>query len=465
MAIIRTLLLSLCVLLFSLPAQGQGFFGTTTLLPFEISVNNERVLRLEPGPAFDGPNVIIGSSGNGVAPGVDGATISGGGTPVFPNRVEGDYGTIGGGVSNTASAFNATVGGGSTNTASGSRSTVGGGLNNTASNLNSTVGGGYSNTASGSSSTVGGGSFNTVAGVSSTVPGGNFNAARGDYSFAAGYYARAVHDGTFVWSDNSQTFADSLVSTAEDQFLIRASGGVGIGTNTPESTVEINMPLGTTEDDYGLLLNADDRRWNLIVGGAHAANAAFLQLLYKNHDQTTYTPRVTFTHTGRLGVSNTNPVHPLVVGTDVTDGNGAHVTAGGTWNNGSSRSFKENFAQIDVEAVLKQVATLPITQWRYKGGQGGEHIGPVAEDFFKVFGLGEDARYIATIDADGVALAAIQGLYAQNQALQTIIEALKTEVGTLHDQAAITEARLADLEAALTQMGSAGQTKASGTRR
>jgi hypothetical protein len=34
----------------------------------------------------------------------------------------------------------------------------------------------------------------------------------------------------------------------------------------------------------------------------------------------------------------------------------------------------------------------------------------MAQDFAQAFGLGEDDRHITTVDADGVALAAIQGL-------------------------------------------------------
>ena len=35
----------------------------------------------------------------------------------------------------------------------------------------------------------------------------------------------------------------------------------------------------------------------------------------------------------------------------------------------------------------------------------------MAQDFYAAFGVGEDQKFITTIDADGVALAAIQGLY------------------------------------------------------
>jgi hypothetical protein len=39
--------------------------------------------------------------------------------------------------------------------------------------------------------------------------------------------------------------------------------------------------------------------------------------------------------------------------------------------------------------------------------------------------VGEDARHISTVDADGVALAAIQGLYRQNLRLQKRVARLE----------------------------------------
>jgi beta-xylosidase len=56
------------------------------------------------------------------------------------------------------------------------------------------------------------------------------------------------------------------------------------------------------------------------------------------------------------------------------------------------------------------------------------HLGPVAQDFHAAFGLGSDDRHIATVDADGVALAAIQGLNRKVEAENT---ALKQEIAEL----------------------------------
>jgi hypothetical protein len=62
------------------------------------------------------------------------------------------------------------------------------------------------------------------------------------------------------------------------------------------------------------------------------------------------------------------------------------------------------------------VLTLPITTWSYKTSAEGTHIGPVAEDFKETFGFAGDGKSIPTVDADGVALAAIQGLNAKLEA-------------------------------------------------
>jgi hypothetical protein len=147
------------------------------------------------------------------------------------------YTTVGGGKQNTASGPTATVGGGWFNTASGWYTTVSGGEQNRASGYDSTVGGGLSNTASGSYATISGGEYSTASGSHSTVPGGYNNIAGGASSFAAGRRAKANHNGAFVWADS--TDAD-FASTGNNQFLIRASGGVGIGTTNPSSKLHVD---------------------------------------------------------------------------------------------------------------------------------------------------------------------------------------------------------------------------------
>jgi hypothetical protein len=181
----------------------------------------------------------------------------------------GGHSTVGGGDSDTASSDNATVGGGERNSASGFDATVGGGQANRASGFQATVGGGIWNASIGDSATIGGGGFNAATGVAATVgggvhdsatayaatvPGGRENRAAGVFSFAAGYRAKAAHNGCFVWADS--TSAD-FVSTGRNQFLIRASGGVGIGTDSPTVLLHVN---GSAGNNTGVWSNVSDRR-------------------------------------------------------------------------------------------------------------------------------------------------------------------------------------------------------------
>ena len=164
-------------------------------------------------------------------------TIGGGQLNVASQRAA----TVAGGRVNTASGTQATVGGGEGNTASGYGSFIGGGDINTASGFYATVGGGGLNTASYYFATIGGGSYNAASGWCATVPGGRSDTASGNYSFAAGRRAKANHHGTFVWADS--TDAD-FASTGDNQFLIRASGGIGIGTTSPQGALDVSSTTG-----------------------------------------------------------------------------------------------------------------------------------------------------------------------------------------------------------------------------
>lgn len=140
------------------------------------------------------------------------------------------------GFNNNANADSSTIGGGSANATNGSNSVISGGHQNTTYGSGSSISGGSFNTANGDFSTIGGGHDNSADGENATVPGGSLNSANGMNSMAAGYRAKAEHDGSFVWADKTEA---DFVTTNNNQFIIRASGGVGIGTNNPSGLLEI----------------------------------------------------------------------------------------------------------------------------------------------------------------------------------------------------------------------------------
>ena len=79
--------------------------------------------------------------------------------------------------------------------------------------------------------------------------------------------------------------------------------------------------------------------------------------------------------------------------------------------------------------VLAKVVEMPVGTWRFKSEDDSiRHIGPVAQDFMAAFGYGKDDKYITATDADGVALAAIQGL---NQKLEAELESKQQHIDAL----------------------------------
>ena len=106
-------------------------------------------------------------------------------------------------------------------------------------------------------------------------------------------------------------------------------------------------------------------------------------------------------------------------GTACTTGVGL-ASGGGSWFSLSDRNAKTAVQPVDGREVLKKVAALPMTTWQYKTQDTKyRHMGPMAQDFYAAFKLGESDKGIDAVHADGVALAAIQGLntlLAENQA-------------------------------------------------
>lgn len=74
----------------------------------------------------------------------------------------------------------------------------------------------------------------------------------------------------------------------------------------------------------------------------------------------------------------------------------------------SSKRFKEDREEIDESEVLQKLERLPVERWKYIGDDKA-HIGPFAEDFQELFGLG-DGETIHVVDAIGVLMAAVKAL-------------------------------------------------------
>jgi hypothetical protein len=245
--------------------------------------------------------------------------------------------------------------------------------------------------------------FNSTAAHTNSVAMGERTTASGASSVALGYYAHtSAKHGSFVFSDRS-ILDDGNGATDEafraqttNTFNVRASGGYRLFSNSALTRglefTQASASLTTDDGALKLQANGDTEVWSNGAGTA-----------------------------------------------------GVRLPAGsGAWQNLSDRNAKQNIRLVNSREILRGVLRLPISTWSYKTRPQTRHIGAMAQDFYRAFKVGEDDKHISSIDPDGVALAAIQGLNAELEERDAKIKALKAELNTQNESF---EARLKKLEA------------------
>jgi hypothetical protein len=396
-------------------------------------------LTVQPDTTTNGaPNIIAGSLGNYVASGVVGATISGGGATNYHgspnnNTVTADFGTVGGGEQNAAEGNSATAGGGMYNNALGNYSTVGGGQLNEAYRLNSTVAGGANNTASGTNATVSGGAVGSATGYSATVAGGYLNTASSDYATIGGGDRNVANslDATVAGgSGNTASWHFATVGGGENNMATNTGATISGGySNTASYYATVaggrqNSASGDYSTVAGGVLNTASGNYSFAAG--QAASAIYDGSFVWNCDATAISSTVARQFTARATGGFLFITSDMEVGATLPAG-------GGSWISLSDRNAKEHLAAVNPSEVLAKVVALPLSTWNYKSQDAAiRHIGPMAQDFKAAFSVGETDTGISTVDADGVALAAIQGLNqklaetrAENAELRARLERLE----------------------------------------
>ena len=419
------------------------------------------------------------------------------------NEASGHMSTIGGGNHNTAASPQSTIGGGSDNEALGERfATVGGGWSNVADGEGATVAGGGAtfdgldegNAAYGTRSTVGGGGANVAGdegnGVThATVAGGSHNRALGDYATVSGggpenpddplesnnvaYDAyctigggagnEAGTEGAFQMDGatvsggraNRASAALSTVGGGDNNTASEWSSTVGGGENNTASGSTATVPGGKNNEARGSSSFAagagayaeSDRTFVWNDESEYHAHLDSEEEEGFSSDEAVDGEPVTGTNT--FNVSASGGVRFVTGETEVT-----YIEEGSAgWSNTSTRAAKTNIDPVDPQEALEGVDSLDIATWEYKdesgNGKGTTHVGPMAEEFHDAFDVGNSDKHINSINIDGVALAAIQGLSRNLDEKDDRIEELDTENERLHEENKTLRERVEAIEAKL----------------
>jgi hypothetical protein len=253
---------------------------------------------------------------------------------------------------------------------------------------------------------------------------------------------RLQQDGSSGWAPQTWDVAGN-----ETNFFIRdATNGsklpFRIQPNTPGDSLTLTddgVGVGTWTPSQPLHVYRSDGSSSLLVEETSGTTTVRNLLRLKNNGG----PRITFLNTNTsvtwiVGSTGNDRFALTKNGSGETEfqltGNG-NLTISGTLTENSDFNKKENFSTVDNQEVLARLAEVPITTWNIKeDGEEVRHMGPMAQDFYAAFELGEDDVHLAPLDANGVAFAAIQ-------ALNEIVEEKDAEIASL-------EARLVALEEA-----------------
>ncbi|MBN2440003.1 MAG: hypothetical protein JXJ04_01615 [Spirochaetales bacterium] len=219
---------------------------------------------------------------------------------------------------------------------------------------------------------------------------------------------------------------DAADGNPVDVVYVNNTGDVGIGTTTPASKLSVKC------EKQGPI---DKERRAAIMGWNDGGDTSYSNPIgiYGKADSNYATNGFAGYFEGRgyfsgnVGIGTEIPTRMLFV-----DG-----TAGGTtgWSNDSHSSYKQKFTEVE---VIEKVKQLKIKEWEYKPehttADNSRHISPFSEDFYAIFGLGDNEKQIQALDVAGVALKAVQEQQKIIDKQQEIIDELIKEVEKLKMQ-------------------------------
>jgi hypothetical protein len=285
--------------------------------------------------------------------------------------------------------------------------------------------------------------------------------ASGDHSFAANLATTATGDASVALGNSSTASADRAFA-----FNGTASGvgAVAIGSGA-QATNDDAVAMGPSSIAGGLASivlgpSIANGNFGVAIGLQNSASGQFSVAVGKNARTANRQGSIVFGD-GCASFSS-DSVYPTANNQFVARGcggikmftnqgltSGVEVAAGGSgWSAVSDRNMKENFSMVNGEDLLKKLRTVPVSTWNYKT-QSREirHMGPMAQDLYAAFNVGESDKRINSIDIDGVNLAGVRALDMRTTKQQKEIDQLKASNEALKKQNGELMARLDKLEA------------------
>ena len=199
------------------------------------------------------------------------------------------------------------------------------------------------------------GDFNTFLGYSS-----GFNNTSGSGNIFIGHKAGSKEAGSGkLYIDNSDT-STPLIYGEFDKDILTVNGklGIGLGIKSPVEPME----LQTAGANATFVLRRTDGATSFMKSAKLHAGVG---------TETNHPMRIIVNSNWRMELRSDN---------SLTMANGASCSAGGAWQDASSRTLKENIRALDSDDALTALAGLEPVRFNYKSDKNEECLGFIAED-------------------------------------------------------------------------------------
>ena len=407
----------------------------------------------------------------------------------WDNANRGTY-SIALGRNSTASGSNSFAVGNS-NTASGEYSTAIGRSNDSAGGESVSIG--TSNAISfssnnsmviGTSNTIGAGTYACVFGNENTTGIYNYSTAIGLNNTASGINAIAIGHSNLVY--NSTTGTTPVAIGQDNTININSQWGIAIGKNNTTSTGNSPILIGNTNssgsghnsvaigqsntasggDAVAIGQSNTASSGNAVaIGQSNTASSGNALALGTN---ATVSQSFSFLWNGD-NTSGTTPVPHTLLSSEVSGSSTFWCSGTGTfrinfgldsplaavssatgyaWASSSDINLKENLVEHTYSDTLDKIMQIPIYTYNFKKSASGiTCIGPVAQDFNRLFPSDKDQLNIADRDMCGVALAGVKGV---KLGLDSLSNSVNTRFATVTTNASAQQSQINTLIASLT---------------
>ena len=314
---------------------------------------------------------------------------------------------------------------------------------------------GYQNNIS-STNSVAIGSQNTASTAANATAIGQYCTATGANSFAIGYGTSGTNNisaGTgsvAIGYQNNVSGANSVAIGMNN--TINAEQGYAIGNGSTFGLGALGSVSISTSN--GLATNTITGLGNIAIGGGCVVDSAGAFIWRSPNNQMDTTIPQTVNNGSAHFVCTQDGIFRLSFGNQ--DGVQATGSATGfAWSGSSDINLKENLVEHTYSDTLDKIMKMPIYTYNFKTvAPGIKSIGPVAQDFNRLFPSDKDQLSIVERDMCGVALAGVKGVKLGLDSLSTttttISSAQQSQINILIESLTAANTQITALSVSLT---------------